>query len=200
MKKFILLALTLCSLSSFAQSLPWPDSMLCARHLGLNNNGKLVDNSTQYNWYAVAWKDVITDMGTLLNKPNLKLSFDYIQYRTGYQLMKEVDYATDCNSFEEVDTEVKELFELQKTRPLTKEDFKTPRWIHMVNPLDTEEVNCLAMSKKNGKLFGCGDLWQDGISEDEAVCIKGKTYLRCHVSCMEKIYNRQIELEPGFCK
>ena len=70
----------------------------------------------------------------------------------------------------------------------------------MVSAIDTEEVNCLAMSKKNGKLAGCGDTWLDGLTADETVCFKGKTYLKCQVECIQKIYNRDLELTPGFCQ
>lgn len=200
MKKLILILMSLISFNSFAQSLPWPDGVKCGRHVGMNIDGKLISNFTQYNWYAVAWKEVVDGMAILLNKPDLKLSFEYLQYRSGYQIMTAVDYSDDCFNFPEHDQEVLDLLALQEKRPLTSEDFKTPRWVHMVNAIDVEEVNCLAMSKVNGKYSGCGDIWQEGITEDEAVCYKGKNYLRCHVDCIQKIYDRKLDLEPGFCK
>lgn len=200
MKTFILAFLTTLSLSAFAQSYPWPEGLKCGRHVGMNIDGKLLDSYTQYSWYAGPWREVVDNMAILLNKPGLKLSFEYLQYRSGYQIMKDVDYAAECSQFPELESDVQELMELQKTRPLVKDDFKGPKWIHMVNAIDTEEANCLAMSKKNGKLAGCGDIWQDGITSDETVCFKGKTYLKCHVECIQKIYNRELDLKPGFCE
>lgn len=135
-----------------------------------------------------------------MGNPNIKMSFEYLQYRAGYQVMKDVEYAADCPQFGELDSETKSLLELQKTRKLTKDDFKSKTWIHMVRAIDVEEVNCLALSKKNGKTAGCADVWQDGLTEDEKVCFKGKTYLRCHVECIEKIYNRQVETTSGSCE
>ncbi len=166
----------------------------------MNVDGKFLDSYTQYNWYSVAWREYIADLAVLMNKPNIKMSFEYLQFRAGYQIMKNVEYASDCNALPELDAETKALLELQKTRKLTSDDFKSPTWIHMVSAIDTEEVNCLAMSKKNGKLSGCGDIWQDGLTADEAVCFKGKTYLKCQVECIQKIYNRDLELTPGFCQ
>lgn len=156
---------------------------------------------TQYNWYSNAWRETIDMMAVLSNKPQMKLSFEYVQYRAGYRIMKrEVDHGVDCNSVPEIDAETQALVDLQKERPLTSDDFKGPNWIHTLQAIDREEVNCLALSKINGKLNGCGDVWQDGITEDEAVCFKGKTYIKCHMDCLMNIYDRELDLQPGFCK
>lgn len=201
MKKLLLaLSLSILSFQSFAQNIPWPDGLKCGRHIGMNIDGRFHDSFTQYNWYGVAWREYIADLAILMKKPDIKMSFEYLQYRAGYQVMKAVDYAEDCNQMPDLDDETKALMELQKTRKLTLDDFKGPTWIHMVSGIDVEEANCLAMSKKDGKLAGCGDIFQDGVTEDEAVCFKGKTYLKCHVQCIEKIYNRTLELKPGFCE
>lgn len=200
MKKYILLLVALVSFQTFAQSIPWPDGQKCGRHVGVNADGKFLDSYTQYSWYAKAWAEYITDLGAHMGNPNIKMSFEYLQYRAGYQVMKDVEYAADCPQFGELDSETKSLLELQKTRKLTKDDFKSKTWIHMVRAIDVEEVNCLALSKKNGKTAGCADVWQDGLTEDEKVCFKGKTYLRCHVECIEKIYNRQVETTSGSCE
>lgn len=200
MKKFILLLVALVSMQTFAQTTPWPDGQKCGRHVGVNIDGRFLDSYTQYSWYAVAWREYIADLAVHMGNPNIKMSFEYLQYRAGYQIMKDVDYAPDCQSFVELDSESKALLELQKTRKLTKDDFKGKTWVHMVSAIDVEEVNCLALSKKNGKTAGCADVWQDGLTEDEKVCFKGKTYLRCHVECIEKIYNRKVESTPGSCE
>lgn len=200
MKKLIVALIAVFSLQSFAQSIPWPDGQKCARHVGMNIDGKFLDSYTQYNWFAVAWREYIADLASHMNKPDIRMSFEYLQYRAGYKVMKDVDYAAECQDFPELDEESKALKELQKTRKLTLDDFKGPTWIHMVGAIDVEEANCLAMSKKNGKTAGCADLWQDGLTEDEKVCFKGKSYLRCHVECIEKIYNRKVETTAGSCQ
>lgn len=200
MKKITLILLSLFSLTAYSQTYPWPEGLPCGRHTGLNIDDKLVDNYTQYNWYSSSWREVIEIMAAHMQKPDLKLSFDYLQFRQGYQVMRAVEYGSTCDTIPEDEPEVTELKELQKTRKLTKEDFKGPNWIHNVSAIDVEEANCLSLSKINGKTGGCGDQWQDGITEDEAVCFKGKTYIKCHITCIEKIYDRKIEVEPGFCK
>lgn len=201
MKKFILILLSLMSLNSFAQTYPWPEGVKCGRHIGMNIDGKLIEAFTQYNWYSTAWREIIADMAILMNKPDLKLSFEYMQYRAGYRIMKDtVDHAADCNQMPDADTEIVELKKKSDAGTLTKDDFKGPRWIHTLQAIDVEEANCMAMSKKAGKLAGCGDVWQDGITSDEAVCIKDKTYIKCHVDCLAKIYDRTIESKPGFCE
>lgn len=200
MKKTLLILLTFFSLSSFAQTYPWPDGAPCARHVGMNIDGKLTQAFTQYNWYSTAWRETIDMMAELLNKPGMKLSFEYMQYRAGYRIMKrEVDHGVDCNTIADFDEETAALMKLQEERPLTPDDFTGSNWIHTLQALDREEVNCLAMSKINGRLNGCGDVWQDGITEDEAVCFKGKTYIKCHMDCLLDIYDREIDLQPGYC-
>ena len=109
MKKFILLFLALVSLQSFAQTDPWPEGQKCGRHVGMNVDGQILDSYTQYNWYSVAWAEYIADLAVLMKKPNIKMSFEYLQFRAGYQIMKTVDYAPDCNSFPELDAETKAL-------------------------------------------------------------------------------------------
>lgn len=200
MKKLIVALIAVFSLQSFAQSIPWPDGQKCGRHVGMNIDGKFLDSYTQYNWFAVPWREYIADLASHMNKPDIRMSFEYLQYRAGYKVMKDVDYAPECQEFTELDEESKALKELQKTRILTLDDFKGPTWIHMVSAIDVEEANCLALSKKNGKTAGCADVWQDGLTEDEKVCFKGKTYLRCHVECIEKIYNRKVETTSGSCQ
>jgi hypothetical protein len=118
--------------------------------------------------------------------------------RMGYQVLAQAEYG-DCKTFAPDDEEMTLLRKKSEEGTISNADFKGPRWIHMVQPIDTEEANCLALSKVNGVLGGCNDLWQDGVTEDEAVCIKGQTYMKCHVECLEKIYNRKIESESGFC-
>ena len=200
MKKTIIAILMCLSFSSFAQTYPWPDGTPCGRHMGVNVDGKLIQGITQYNWYSTSWKEIIDMMAELLKKPGMKLSFEYMQYRAGFQIMKrEVDHGVDCQSLPPIDEKTQALLDLQEKRSLTKDDFTGSQWIHTLQALDVEEVNCLAMSKVNGKLAGCGDVWQDGITEDEALCIQGKTYIKCHVDCLLNIYDREIESQPGYC-
>ena len=199
MKTILLILLSLSSISLYAQEYPWPDGLPCGRHIGLSYKNKLVMGITQHNWYARTFKEFTDQMAIHLGKPDMKLSFDWIQYREGFKVMGDVEYAVDCQSFKPMDEEVRELMKKSDAGTLTKEDFKGGRWIHQIQPIDREEANCMALSKINGVYGGCGDIWQGGVTEDKVQCINGKNYMKCHVSCIEKIYKRDLEKTEGFC-
>jgi hypothetical protein len=201
MKKFILLALALFSMSSMAQSVLWPEGLPCVRVGGLTEKGTYEEGVTQYAWFGRTFKEIEAYVAELQGKPaeQTKLSFNYLQYRFGYRVLSVAEYSADCLNFPGEDAELQEIRKKSETRSLTPADFKGPRWLHVVQAIDKEEVNCLAISKINGKLQGCNDIWQGGLQEDEIVCYKGRNYPKCHIDCIQKIYNRQLDLTPGSC-
>ena len=202
MKKFIFVILALFSLSSFAQTVTWPEGLPCVRVGGLTDKGTYEQGVTQYSWFARTFREIEGFVAELQGKPleQTKLSWNYIQYRMGYRVMSQAEYASDCMvGFPPDDEEMQMIRAKSEKGELTVDDFKGPRWLHVVQAMDKEEVNCLAISKINGKLQGCNDIWQDGLTEDELVCFKGKTMPKCHVDCIQKIYNRQVDLTPGSC-
>jgi len=191
----------LCFTTAVFAAAPWENPNACARHTGLRSNGKLAVSFTMYSWYAGALRELIADYRALHADPDLRLSFEQLQYGMGdFTVMKAVDYAADCSSFGPVDDETERLQELQKSRRLSPEDFKGAQWIHFPTGLDSKEQGCLVYSKpRGGKPQGCGDVWQGGLEAHEVVCIEGKTYSRCHVECLLSLNNNQLELQPGFC-
>ena len=202
MKKLTFVLLAFFSLSSFAQSVLWPEGLPCVRVGGLTERGTYEEGISQYAWFGRTFREIEAYVAELQGKPieQTKLSFNYLQYRMGYLVLSQAQYAPDCISgFGEDDEEMKMIRAKSAKGVLTIDDFKGPRWLHVVQAMDKEEVNCLAISKVNGKLAGCNDIWQDGLQEDELVCFKGKTMPKCHVDCIQKIYNRQVDLTPGSC-
>lgn len=181
-----------------ATELPWTKN--CARVLSFGD-GQLANSYTEYSWVSSVWKDIEELMAPLFNKEKIKISFEYLQYRTGYEILSQAEYFPTCevDPNHQDDAEVERLFEKSEAGTLNESDFRGPRWIHVIQAFDTEEANCLTLSKVNGVVGGCADQWQDGITKDEAVCFNNKTYLKCHIGCMEKIYNRKINSKPGFC-
>ncbi len=177
--------------------LPWADK--CARIVSYRGTPKLYNGFSQYNWIGPVWADIEVLMAELLGKPKVQISFEYVNYRSGDEITSNASYAPGCNDFPEDDDELKSLNEKSRAGTLIASDFKGPRWLHLIQPIDRDEVNCLALSKINGKLGGCGDLWQDGVTSDEVVCFNKKTYLKCHVACIQKIYSRDLKATPGFC-
>ncbi len=199
MKKLILFALILLPALAHAQKLPWPVGFQCAQVKGLTSDDKYQDPITARALMGNTFKEMEEMIAILQGKPSVEISFEYLQYRYGFQVMANAKYYPDCQTFDDDNEEEAKFRKMSEEGTLSKKEFKGRKWIHMVQPIDTEEANCLAISKVNGVLGGCNDLWQDGITEEEAVCIKGETHLKCHVDCVEKIYNRQVEKTAGFC-
>jgi hypothetical protein len=161
MRPTILLILLILSSSLMAQShkLPWADN--CVRVVTLKGDLKLSNSYTQYNWFGGMWAEIEQLMATLMKKERVQISLEYLNYRSGNLVTNIGEYAADCNSFttdESDDPEVAALHEKSQAGTLTLDDFKGPKWIHMIQPIDTEEANCLALSHKNGVLAGCADL------------------------------------------
>lgn len=200
MKKLLLIALTLVSMSSMAQSVLWPEGLPCVKVGGLTEKGTYEEGVSKYAWFGRTFKEVEGYVAEIQGKPadQVKLSFNYVQYRFGYRVMSVAEYSEDCN-FGPDDAEMQAIRKKSETGSLKPDDFIGPKWLHVIQALDKEEVNCLAISKINNKLQGCADIWQDGLTEDEIVCVKGKNVPKCHLDCIEKIYNRQVEKTPGSC-
>lgn len=202
MKFLLCLTLTLFSVTTFAQTVTWPEGLPCVK-VGGFIDGRYQEGVTKYAWFGPTFRETEEYISVITGKPldQVKLSFNYLQYRHGFTIMGLADYSEDCNSFPtDVDPELDLIKEKSNAGTLKASDFKGPRWLHVIQAIDKAEINCLAISKINGKLQGCNDIWQDGLQEDELVCIKGKTYPKCHIECLEKIYNRRVEQTSGTCK
>lgn len=201
MKKLLLLVLCGLSAVASAQTIPWEQSW--ARPVLIDTDMKMRTPAYHYLLLGTAFKEIESYIEEIQGKPkgSVKISADYIEYRFGYPyIYRNTFYTEDPQARVEFNDEVNEVIEKSKAGTLTKEDLKGPNWIHLVQALDTEEANCLAVSRKNNVSRGCADQWQDGgLTDDKLVCFKGKTYIKCHVECMEQIYKRKVETTPGPC-
>lgn len=200
MKQFLLL--TLLTISSFAQaqSLPWSEAY--AMPIVLKQDNKFQMPVYNYTLFGGAFKEIEGYIAEIQGKPagSVKITPEYIEYRFGRPVIyRHTMYSSKPVTDIQLNAEVQDAYKKAAEGTLKKEDLKGPNWIHLIQSIDVEEVNCLAISRKEGKSSGCADIWQDGLSDEEAVCYKGRTYLKCHVGCLEKIYNRKIETVPGFC-
>ena len=179
---------------------PWPEGLLCARHIGVNGSGNLTVSFAQYRGFAGGLSETISIYRRLHNNPELKLSLEQLQYTLGdFKIMRPVEYAATCEDFDELDADTTRLLELQNQRKLTPSDFGGSAWIHMVTAIGQDELMCLNYVERNGQVTGCGDIWQGGLTEDEVVCREGKTLLKCHVECITRLNNSNPTIQPGFC-
>jgi hypothetical protein len=200
MKKLFLLAGLLASITSFAQVQTWIKPW--AIPISVLDNFEIQRPVYNYVLLGNAFSDHERAIEELQNLPkgSVKISPEFIEYRFGrIAIYRETPYIEDLQTPYELNDEVKLAQAKSAKRELTKEDLKGPNWINLIQAIDKEEVNCLSISRVDGKTQGCGDPWQDGLQEEELVCFKGKTYIKCHVECIEKIYNRKLELTEGSC-
>lgn len=74
-------------------------------------------------------------------------------------------------------------------------------WLNLVQfPSDSRGDDCVSLNRVGRAVSGCGDLWQDGIDPvNELACHNGKTYLRCHLWCVEQAENRTLGYANGPC-
>ena len=185
-----------------APELPWAKEWvmtIAAKSAGTNSSKLIWQQGIMMK--ALATSSTFKEFNELISKMNGKPSIitpEYINYYMGYEAVGTSIYGDKPNEIE-LDAEAQRIYEKSSAGTLVKSDLRGRRWIHMLNALDLEEKNCLAISVKNGVIGGCGDIWQDGVTEDEVVCHKGYNYFKCHVECMNKIYNRQADVQPGFC-
>jgi hypothetical protein len=131
------------------------------------------------------WSDVDAKLAQLLKRKAVTVSPEYVAFRMGASaLVAPALYGKDPKALN------------------TKFDgiAHPPAWLTLIQPRDQAETNCLALSYKAGKASGCGDQWQGGITNSKLECYQGKTYLKCHLRCIEKIYSRQMATAPGACE
>ena len=135
-------------------------------------------------------------MGITVTKP----SPSYYLMKSGAMVIGPTEYAL-INEHPELPAEVIRLSSESQNRQLELSEFNGPYWVHMIKPIDNEEENCLWIGRVNNRPVGCGDIWQNGLNEDEVVCIGTRTYSKCQVDCIKRIYHREnvINARPGFC-
>lgn len=200
MKTLFLLAGLLASVSSFAQVNTWPQPW--AIPISVLHNYEI--QRPVYNYVllgnAFADHERAIEEAQDLPKNTVKISAEFIECRFGrIALYRQTVFLDDLQTPYEITDEVKAAQAKSKAGELTKADLKGPNWINLIQAIDKEEVNCLSISRTNGKASGCGDPWQGGLNDDELVCFKGRTYIKCHVECIEKIYDRKVETTEGPC-
>jgi hypothetical protein len=201
MKKLILMILL--STSAMAAGIikpgPWKNDWGRLVYVNSDANVTLSETYTNYGFMGRTFNEWEVLVAQMLGRPSVKISPEYVWYTMGARIVAPTMYAKTPNELAENDEELERLFEKSKAGTLTDKDFSGPRWIHLIQPIDREETNCLKLSKINGVPGGCGDVFQDDITEDKAVCFKGKTYVKCHIECLNKIYDRVADTTPGFC-
>ena len=175
---------------------PWRDKW--SQVPALNERGYLVLMMTTKAGNNSGWEEVNGHISRMTGVPNAVLSPEYAHYRAGTKVMMVSGYGPDSEGID-ISEEFSRAYEASGDGRAKRADLKGPEWIHMVQPLTQAEVNCLTISIKDGNPVGCGDQWQTGITEDKLACFKGQTYLRCHLDCIERIYQRDIDATPGAC-
>ncbi len=175
---------------------PWRD--VWSQVPALNHRSKIVLLMTTKGGTGSDWDEVNGLISRMTGVPNAYLSPEYAHYRAGTKVMMVSGYGPDANSIP-IDPEFTRAGEANPSGYATRAQLRHPRWIHMVQPLTQEEVNCLAISIRAGRPVGCGDQWQTGITDDKLACFNGQTYLRCHLDCIEDIYSRDLQATPGAC-
>lgn len=194
-KKALLLVLSVYFGNALAQEAMW--SKTFARIYVLKTERVLQASTINYH---SGWASAAQQMSEILGIPVTKLSPEYLAMKLGHMVLGKTEYS-DSFDFPEPNQEIENLLERSQTEQLSFEDFKGPQWLHLLKPIDDEEEACLWAGNANGKWTGCGDVWQGGLTEDKVVCFENKTYLKCHIDCMKKIYHREneINVQPGFC-
>lgn len=179
-----------------AQEVPW--SGTCARLYILTTTRELITQTSQYSWMG-SWGELEQGLAVLAGRPSVKISFEFVQTRYGHLVISAAEYAPDCQSFPADDDEIKMLKAKSAAKTLKQDDFKGARWLHLVKAIDSEEDQCVSYNRVAGRWSGCGDMWQGGMTEDKVVCFNKRSYPRCQVECIKKIYKRELEVQDGFC-
>lgn len=179
--------------SAFAETPPWPENFV---RLYTLKTERVLKGSI--SGYTSGFRETAEHLTQLMGTPVSKISPEFVQMTSGDLVIGQPDYSSSFD-FPEVGQEVASMLERSATGKLSLDEFQGPRWIHMIKPIDDEEEACLWIVKNDGRYTGCGDPWQDGLRDDEVVCIGKRTYLRCHVDCLKQIYQRESASVPGFC-
>jgi hypothetical protein len=183
---------------------PWPEGKEWALTISAERAGpagkqlKLLPGYTTKFVILRPFAEMNALIAKMTGKATAVISPEFMNYYMGYEVIGNTIYGKDQESLV-WDDELTALASKSKAGILTKNDFRSSRWIHTVNALDLKEKNCLAISVIGGVIGGCGDIWQDGLTSDEVVCHNGFNYLKCQVGCMNTIYNRQADVQQGFC-
>lgn len=199
MLKTCLAGLLLAGMTFTAQAQDPVWSGTCAQVYFMTGQRKLSSLVTQYNWISMAWSEREPGLALLAGKAKVKVSPEYTVLHDGKLVVSEAVYRSDCN-FPAPDPEIVALSAKSDAGTLTTADFRGSRWIHLVKPIDLTEERCVDVFLDHGRWSGCGDPWQDGLSDNEVVCFQGKNYLRCQVECIKDIYQRPLTLAPGRCQ
>lgn len=164
----------------------------------LSERGKAVISFAEKAAMA-GWEEVNALISQMTGVANAVISPEYAHYRAGFKVMGRSAYVENSMDFKDP-PELNAITEQYPDTLPPKTAFKGGYWLHMIQPMTNEEANCLTITKAPGTdPSGCGDQWQTGITADKVVCFGDYTYLKCHVECMESIYNHKIPTTPGFC-
>jgi hypothetical protein len=152
-----------------------------------------------------AWAEVNKLISELNHVPNAMVTPEYVMYRSGYVALGAPSAFMTSAEFKEVLRKYAELTPEERRRVDDEQDrldaiMKADPWLTLLQPKDVVEANCMAISLVDGKPFGCGDVFQQGLLPSELACFERQTYIRCHLECIEKIYQKKLAFSPGRCE
>lgn len=161
----------------------WPNKV--ARLSVLNSSGNYTTEYYSFDQESRQWSDLNKKIAKRLGVKSATLSPEYSSYRAGAtQLLSATIYASDA----------------KQMPPVLYFDVTPPPWIILIQGRDQAETNCLSWSEDAaGRLQGCGDVWQGGLTQDKVACFEKQNYIRCHLECMEQVHHIRLNYAPGFC-
>ena len=197
-----LIVLLLFSTVLFAQS-PWPSSQHVATTYILGENKTIQARSWFQSQVSSMFKSTADGVALLTGQPAnsivLSPAFAWYNFNSGLFIMYRESFYR-LGSDPEIEPP-KEVLQLMRKGRVTADDLKGPHWIHLMEWIETEEARCLLPNNKDtGVWTGCPDPWQGGLKDNELACVGEKTYVKCHIDCMEKIHQHKIDYQAGPCK
>lgn len=197
----LLILLMLLSPSLFAQS-PWPSPQHTATTYILGENKNIQTRTWSYGQVNTMFNFTANGVALLLGQPAnsvvLSPAYSWYNFNDGLFIMYRESFYR-LSSEPEI-TPPQEVLSLMQKAKVTAEDLKGPNWIHLLKWIETEEARCLLTNNKDtGAWTGCPDPWQGGLQDHELACFQEKTYVKCHLECMEKIHQHKIEYQAGPC-